>query len=596
MQLVSLLREKRRWLVPLASLPVLAAWLSAAAGSPGPATLNRLLILVWLASGLKWLSRRIRQAWREDAGWESGRVLLVLLGISLVVRWLGIQHEVGEGYYLDEGTYISRALKVNDGELLQLRFAYPHFLYYLYAFVFWLAQQFWGFVQAASGLLFGLTDPSPVRRLLARLAASGIATFAVWPAWRIGERLGGRAGGWAGGLLIVAAPLFNSDAHLLISDVPAATFAGLCLLPLIGLREEETHRRYVASGILAGLAAATKYPAGTVALAIVGSWIAARWRRRDWHWGLLSAAAASILTFLAAMPSLVVYWRHAWTSDQGLLFGLRQYGGGGWFGVVRRSDSLFYLSRLVEDWGLVVLLGGLAGCALIAAKRSEQRGMLFEWMVFPLSYFALISAMSMSVTRNLDPLLPPLAGLLGGGLAVLAQRLASGLLARLERARSGAPRHRAAPWLAVVLPALALMPPVLATGLQTVSLCRPGTRVIAREWIEANVPPGATILAEHYTPTFSSGRHQVIVARRFLPTWEFERMEREGIQYLLLSNGAYGRFFNEDLVRTNEWPVAYRAAYEKIFREFELVAEWEPSAVRDGPKVSLYRTPWGKAP
>jgi hypothetical protein len=594
-------RRKLGWFFSLASLAVLTAWLSAALGRAWPTAFNRLLILAWIAGGVLLLVRWIRQTWAGDARWSGGRVLLTLLAISLLVRWLGVPHEVGEGSYLDEGTYISRALKVNDGEVLQMRFAYPHFLYYLYAFVFWLAQQFWGLVQAVSGLLFGLTDPSPVRRLLARFAAAGIATLAVWPAWRIAERLAGRIAGWAGGLLIVAAPLFNSDAHLLISDVPAATFAGLCLLPLIGLREEETHRRYAASGILAGLAAATKYPAGTVALAIVGSWAAARFRRRDlphrrpWHWGLFTAAAAAMLTFLAVMPSLVVYWRHAWTSDQGLLFGLRQYGGGGWFGVVRRSDALFYLGRLIENWGIVALVGGAVGCVLIAAQ-SRRRGMFFEWLVFPLAYFVLIAAMTMSVTRNLDPLLPPLAGLLGAGLAVLAQRLASILAARAQNVPSGEKRVRAAAWMKVMVPALALVPPIAATALQTVSLCRPGTRVVAREWIEANVPPGATILAEHYTPTFFSGRQRVIVARRFLPTWEFERMQREGVQYLLLSNGAYGRFFNDDLVRTNDWPVTYRAAYETIFREFELVAEWQPSAVRDGPKVSLYRTPWARVP
>ena len=564
----------------------MAAWLSACLGHPWPVGLTRGLLLVVGLEAARRLALGALRAWQSDPTWQGSRILLLLLGASLFVRWVGISHEVGERFYLDEGTYVNRAQRANAGELLQTRFAYPHLLYYLYAFAFWIADQWRFLLEPWVRWLVGSLEGAVFNRLIGRVVAAAVAAAAVWPSFRLGERLAGRWAATAAGVLMVAAPLFNRDAHVLISDVPSATLAGFCLLALLRLDREagkEPLGPYAVAGFFAGLAAATKYPAGVVAVAIVGEWSIRRWRKRNWSWGLPLAGAVAIAAFVGAMPSLLVHWRTAWTSDQGLLFGLRQYGGGGWFGVVRQSDALYYLGELRDNWGWTALMLGALGVAILIVRRQPA---LPAMAIFPLVYFVLICSMSMSVSRNLHPILIPLSAFVGAGLVTLGNACMARLWGRWP---VGARRLR----VLVVLGAL--LPPVVSTGFQSASYARPGTRVLARQWIEANLPEGSVLVRESYTPTFKQSRIVVREApHRFLSNFPLSDLQAQGVDYVLVSSGAFGRYFKDDLVAATERPEDARRYYETVFREFEKVAEWKPSLIRDGPHVLLYRAPWAE--
>ena len=49
----------------------------------------------------------------------------------------------------------------------------------------------------------------------------------------------------------------------------------------------------------------------------------------------------------------------------------------------------------------------------------------------------------------------------------------------------------------------------LKTARQTAAISPPNTRILARSWIEAQVPPGALFATEYYTPNWT---HRPIVA------------------------------------------------------------------------------------
>ena len=49
-----------------------------------------------------------------------------------------------------------------------------------------------------------------------------------------------------------------------------------------------------------------------------------------------------MVAFVAATPSLLVFPRLAFFGDRGMLFGARQYGAGGWLGVMPQSNALYY--------------------------------------------------------------------------------------------------------------------------------------------------------------------------------------------------------------------------------------------------------------
>lgn len=545
---------------------VLLWWIDVGGASPPP-LLSRAVVLLALVATAVWLGRWLvrRLTGQRGKALAVAAVLPALFVLSLAVRCIGLSHEVEGRYYLDEGTYYHHASEINAGRMLRFSFVYPHLMYYLDAVVLWMASLFPGAVGAWSGTL-GVRDPLGISWLLLRGVVALLSAVTVVPVYKIAERLGGVAAGAAAGLLLIFSPLFNDGSHLNISDVPSAVFATFCLFFVARLVDEETNRDYLLAGICAGLAAATKYPAGVVAVAIIAVWI--RWRiaRRDFRFGLLWAGLAALGTFLAVMPSLVVYPEAAFFGGRGIFFGARQYGKGGWLGVVPQSNALYYAKALVGSFGWVAALAGLSG--LFAVRRGEKVRWL--WLLpFPVIYLALIISMSMVVRRNLYPAVPILAALLGVGIGAWASRL------------------RARPALAGLLIAACVLLPAWRTGIQDVALARPSTRDVAREWIRTQVPRGTSIAKEGYTPNFPEGEYQVL-HRRFLTRLTLEELRK--FDYVLVASASYERFRNPAaLTRPHQQKMAER--YAEIFRSWELVQEWVPSELRLGPVLRLYRTP-----
>ena len=366
-------------------------------------------------------------------------------------------------------------------------------------------------------------------------------------------------------MLLIVSPLFNEGSHLNTCDVPSAFFATFCLWFVARLVDEERAPDYLLAGLCAGLAAASKYPAGVVAVAILAVWIRWRWARRDLRFGLLWAGLAALAAFLAVMPSLLVFPEAAFFGGRGIFFGARQYGKGGWLGVMPQSNALYYAKALLGSFGWAAALAGLSGLVVGPKKRR------WLWLLpFPAIYLALIISMSMVVRRNLYPVVPILAVLLGAGIGFWVQRL-------------GALRWQ--PVLAAALLALCLAQPARQTAIQAIALARPSTREEAREWIRTHVPRGASIAKESYTPDFPAGEYEVF-HRRFVTRSTLQ--ELRGFDYVLVASAAYGRFDNPAaLTRPHQREMAER--YAEIFRSWELVEEWIPTETQQGPVIRLYR-------
>jgi 4-amino-4-deoxy-L-arabinose transferase-like glycosyltransferase len=535
-------------------------------------TLPRITMVLALAASAVWLGGRLVRALAGRSGRERALVLLlpILLVLSLAVRFTGLSHEVDGRYYLDEGTYYHHASGIDAGRWLRLSFVYPHLMYYLDAFALWVTGLFPGVAARWAGAI-GVSDPLSIQWLALRGVVALLSALTVVPVFRIAERLGGRRAGAVSALLLIFSPLYNDGSHLNICDVPSAFFATLCLLWVARLIDAESIRDYVLAGICAGLAAGSKYPAGVVAVTIVAVWL--RWRiaRRDWSFGLLWAGLAAAGTFVAVMPSMVVFPEAAFLGNRGIFFGVHQYGQGGWLGVMPESNPRFYGGHLAESFGWIALVAGLAG--FFVTRRAELVRRL--WMLpYPLVYLALIASMNMVVKRNLYPVIPMVSVLLGVGLAGWAGRLLA------------LPRPAFVRAALVSLFALAcLWMPAEATFRQDVSFASPSTREEALVWIRAHVPRGASILKESYTPDFAPGEYE-ISHLRFAGRLSLEELRQ--FQYVLLASAAYQRFLDAgSLRRPHQQEIARN--YAEMFRTFELVKQWEPAEAQLGPELRLYR-------
>jgi hypothetical protein len=272
------------------------------------------------------------------------------------------------------------------------------------------------------------------------------------------------------------------------------------------------------------------------------------------------------------MPSLVVFPQAAFLGNRGMLFGARQYGQGGWLGVMPQSNSSFYTGQLLDSFGWPAVLFGLSGLFLWVRRGERHRWL---WLApFPVVYLALITSMSMVVKRNLYPVLPILAVLLGLGIASWRD-------ARRERE---VPRAlRAGLTTLLLLSCLAL--PAFSTAVQDVALARPTTREAAAVWIRAHVPPGSSIVKESYTPDFNGDPYRVL-HRRFVARLSLQ--ELRAFDYVLVANAAYARF-NDPAALTKPHQKAMAELYAEIFSTFELVKEWRPAGLQEGPVLRLYR-------
>jgi hypothetical protein len=377
--------------------------------------------------------------------------------------------------------------------------------------------------------------------------------------------------GLAAGLLLALSPTLVEVGHFNLSDVPAAFWSACTAYGVILLMERETLRRYLLTGAAAGLAAGSKYPAGIVAVAIAAVWLRGVVKRRRPDARLAWAALAAIAAFLLTTPSLLRFPGIAFGAEEGhadIFFGVRLYSGG-WHGVVRHSNALYYLNELAHALGWPALAFGAFGVATLA--REPRRRLL--WLLpFPLVHLVLLLRMDVAVRRNVMPVLPFLAIVLGVGLA--------GLLAWfLARGRRS---------VAAAAAILAVVVPVAATAVLLLRYSRPTTRDAAAAWMRAHLPPGSFLVQERYTPLV--GPEELFPARhpRFAARLERSVLHEPQHDYLLLSSEAYQRFFAPDNLE-NLASDATALRYREIFATYPLVREWTAGRYQDGPTLRLYR-------
>ncbi|MEM7582988.1 MAG: glycosyltransferase family 39 protein [Acidobacteriota bacterium] len=558
-------------------LAVVGLWWLSVLQRPAPVWLSRSLVLVALLLITTRLIATLVAAWRQGSADEgSGRrrvlVLLAITVISLAVHLVGIEHEVAEAYYDDEGTYRHHADQINQGNYLRDSYFYPHLLYYLNAFATWLAALFAGPLLALSERLYGISEWSVFCRLLGRAITASMAGLTAIPIFRAAERLWGLYAGLIAGLLIALAPVYNQGGHINIADVPSAFFAALCFGVVARLVQRERRSDYVLAGIYAGLAAGTKYPAGVVAIAIIAVYLKWRLSERRFSWGLAWAGLPSLAVFLLTTPGLVLTPQAAIFGNRGALFGFRQYSGGAWIGVVVDSNWRYYFDLIVDSFAWPAVLLGLSGLLLLRGQQARDA----LWMApFPFGFLALIASMNIVVERNLYPALPPLAVFLGAGIAAWGARSSS-----WQTLRSAA--------FKTALAVLCLAPPLVAVVAQDIAYTSDSTRQVGARWAAANLPTGASFLKERYTPNLDLKAFEV-EKTRWIGSYSLDELVAANYDFVVLASDAFERFLRPELHFRE-----YHAVAERNYREvlaLDPVLEVLPHRTRMGPRILLFELP-----
>lgn len=303
-----------------------------------------------------------------------------------------------DSFHPDEGGILNALSNMSPGELdFNPRFFnYPSLWIYTTGAALAAAERL-GLVELQNSKRYYLERPDAMARLYVagRLPAVLISAIGVvLTAWTATRLFGST--GWLAGLLLAVTPLWARDAHFLLVNVPAAAFgtgAAYCAATAL---VTPSRAWLLASGLLAGLAASTKYPAGAVLLLPLSVVV---WRRSELASPFrlcLGIGGVAALAFIAGTPYALVTpaaWFHdvAFEGQDKL----------GWPGSVEIVRQLFV------GLGTPLAIAAIAGATLALRHRSDERyAFLALWLATGLVQRAISDA---PYLRYLVAALPALA-------------------------------------------------------------------------------------------------------------------------------------------------------------------------------------------
>jgi hypothetical protein len=456
-------------------------------------------------------------------------LLVVLAALTVIAAWLrftATDFGLPDKFRPDEEYLVSRALGFeNDWN--------PHFALYpavqmylqhaalkYYAALIGFPQNF----RAAYA-----NDGQALAYKVARRLSAGFGTATVPAIYFAGESTFGPGAAIAAAAIVTFTTLPVRESKYATTDAAAVFWLTLALAMALRIARRGRTTDYLGAGLFSGLAIATKYPAGAEMFAVAAAHLGVcRRERRSFRQtigdpGIYLAAGTAAVVFFCATPYLFLDWNQTvtdYTYQRGfLLFGvgntLADYG---WSWLLMRAmpDSfglamqVFLLTALV--WALVRPRPGtlslLAFLAVAFAGMTRSHYVFYRYLMIPFPAMAL------------------LGGLLVSDLSRSAARLVG---------------DRRAAILAAAGVAL-LSTPCFIRDLQLNRLLRQtDTRSLARQWIEAHIPPGGAIAATDNTTPY--GKPQLYTVR-VVPFANPQVLKEQGVRYVMSDSLAPLAFYS----------------------------------------------------
>jgi 4-amino-4-deoxy-L-arabinose transferase-like glycosyltransferase/DNA-binding beta-propeller fold protein YncE len=321
---------------------------------------------------------------------------------------------------------------------------------------------------------------------------AGRALSAVWGAATavllamLGTRLYGRRVGLFAGFLLAASVLHVQNSHFATSDIPLAFWILLCLNFLVRVAESGNLRHYVAAGLSAGLAIATKFSALPlllpIGIAVIDRCRVEGKRLRPLLFGACAGLALAAAFFIGQPYAILDF--HAFRND--ILEQSRMVRHAGLYPYTNQyvgvPKYLYDLEQMVlwgmgPALGLAVLAGTIACCFRTVRRPRVAEVLLLAWV---LPFFAITGSFDVKFPRYLLPIYPLLV--LWG--AVWLEEWAA--RSRIGRVARGLVLAATFLWLAAFM------------RIYT----RPHSEVTASEWFYRQIPAGVKIASQDWDEGF----------------------------------------------------------------------------------------------
>jgi len=445
-------------------------------------------------------------------------VLIAVLAAALVFRLWGIAFGMPYDLTYDEVHEMVRAFKLGAGEYDWRGFGkgglyFILFVEYGFLYVTWLLS---GVVESSKDFaLHYFRDPTPFY-LLGRVTVALMGTATCLAVYLIGRRLYGPRTGIAAAVIGAFAYFHAVWSHYINVDI-GATLAVWCAV-LAWLEYEKTgkSRWLSAAGALGGAAIAFKLPGAIAVVPLSLALVTAPGRLRNPR---LLAREAVIVFFslLAALTLIAPEWI---PSLKSIPYYFSKTLGSGYGTQLQQPDLTSSISRFTMFFGHVgypALLGrdynlalslAAAGGAIASVIRRDRWG-----VIFTVTFLFFVAVMTLAdrpaAERYMLPVVP--------ALWLLGARAIDFFSVKTRKA------YVAAPAVIVAVPLFALVR-------HDYEFTRPDTRIVAKEWIERNVPPDSKILMDGMQYRFVQSPpltpNRAAVDRRLRRAGEAERISR----------------------------------------------------------------------
>jgi 4-amino-4-deoxy-L-arabinose transferase-like glycosyltransferase len=486
--------------------------------------------------------------------------LILLLGLGLRA-YGGITWGLPDRFHPDEHFIMDPAVKMlATGDPNPRWFNYPSLYMYLQAAVEPVGRPLQPIIDSHY-------EAEPDALVQARQLAVGrtltviIATLSILGVFALGRRSYGIIAGLAGAALIAIHGPHIANSQWVTTDVPASAAVLSTALCSICALQKKSSSCLIAGAIAAGMSAGLKYNAG-IAVVMPLAALFLTWRGVYLVRNFVIVGVAAMMAFLVSTPFALLDF-HKFTTD--LQFEINHYSTG--HAGAEGSDTWrWYVSTFLFSSPFAGLVGG-AGIIYAAIRHRKEDIVLLSFVIV---YYCLIAPQVVRFERNLMPLVP-IACVLGG-------RLAQDLIGFFS--------SRRIPKVAVLAPIGGL---VLVVGISATDafardqvLAARDSRHVAQDWALANLPPGARITKEFYSPTLTS-------AFAVKAYWGLYQVKYDDLvcksDYLIASGGIFDRYF----VASDLYPDR-RQFYEKLF-ELPVIQDVNADLSQPGPHILILRVP-----
>ncbi|MCG3772261.1 MAG: hypothetical protein JW384_03468 [Nitrosomonadaceae bacterium] len=356
---------------------------------------------------------------------------------------------------------------------------YSYILLGLYGLYF-MAGHFFGAFQSVAdfGMLY-VSSPG-FFNLIGRLATAtfGILTLVLVYFW--GKKAFNALTGLTASLLLSFSALHIAHSHWALPDIPMTFFVALSLFFLGSFLDTKQSRQALYAGICAGIATSLKYNAALLIVPMLVAYLLVWTSDRSVSPSRLIRSAAlsygaMVFAFLLGSPYWLLdfssyYSTFVWQSANQRLGN-----------VTNVSTPWVWVPEGMITTEMVLGIVMVAGVLYAFIRPTKHDWLLLSYTLFYLVY---VGSWAKAGMGYLLPVWPVLALFAGRLIAQLSSRFAD---------KSQA--------FALIAALLLVSPQIIQTGITDYRMSNRDTLLIAKDWIEDNIEPGAAIAISGYTYT-----------------------------------------------------------------------------------------------